>query len=279
MKKKPAVKSSVLAMDVITKLTQPDRIQRFADLSKVAQSAFAGLGKLLFAISADLKPKETIYSVLRAAGLKDGTISNASYASKAWELVIDGTITEAEYDSFGFRDSLAIVRVLGPKSAKRLAKEDVAVIIRSVADFEPELRSIYEHGVTLEEKAANDKLIAEAQAESDKADAKVAAAAAKPAPAAATAAATEPETAPATAAPAVANAATAEAPAPEAGKVVAMPASKPTADTMNRLLDTFEEQFLELAPEDQILIGGRFLAIAETIFSFKDTVTPAAVAA
>lgn len=126
MPKKPnpvrVVTDPVLPMDEIKKLSLKEACARFAERAAVSQRAFAEMGKLHNAISESLKKGQTIYGELRKVGVKDSTISNASYASKIVDLVKAGHITEAQYDGFTFADCLAVCRVMGqeePPSAWR----------------------------------------------------------------------------------------------------------------------------------------------------------------
>ena len=250
---------AVLAMSAITALSQKERISTFASRATVAQRAFIEMGKLMFAISSNLKKNETIYAVLRKGGVKDGTTSNASYASKVWELVRDGHLTETQYDTFTFQDVLAINRVLGSKSARRLSPEDVAIVIGSTDDFEPDLKSLYEHGLTVEEKVAKDKTEADLVAAATKAESD---APSNPAPATETPAPDAPASAPADAPQSAA--------APEVPTIASMPAPKASADDAIRLLETVESMMAELPEDEQQRVARRVIEMAETINSFID---------
>lgn len=150
-----AVAILVTSMAEIQALKQTERIARFGERATVAQRAFAEMGKLRRAIEADLKPNQDITNTLRKAGVRDGTISNTSYAARVFDLVEAGHIIEAEYDTFTFADCLAICRAMGSQSKLRLGGPEVAVIIReSKKDFDQELACIYEYGMTVADHQA-----------------------------------------------------------------------------------------------------------------------------
>jgi hypothetical protein len=152
-------------------MKQDDRLHRFKLEADAGQRAFSAMGKLFRVIEANLKKTQGIYPVLAKLGIKKGTISNASYAAKVFDLVDAGALTEAEFDTLSFNDCFQIARVKSAGSAKRIGAEEIAVIIRAGGDFAEEFQSLYENGVTAAEKAAADKSAAEAKAKAE-ADAK-----------------------------------------------------------------------------------------------------------
>src|SRR4051794_34463084 len=87
---------AILSMAEILALSTADRCARFADRATVSQRAFAEMGKLHPAISASLTAGQTVYGELRKSGVKDSTISNASYASRVFDLVGSGHLTKAQ---------------------------------------------------------------------------------------------------------------------------------------------------------------------------------------
>jgi len=163
-----AVTDPVLPMNEIAKMSQKEACERFAERATVSQRAFAEMGKLHNAISASLKKGQTIYGELRKLGVKDSTISNASYASKVVDLVKAGHISEAQYDSFTFADCLATCRVMGDKSARKLTGEEVKAVIAAAPDtFDAEFESIYATGLTVAEEIAQAKAKADAEAKAE----------------------------------------------------------------------------------------------------------------
>ncbi len=165
MPKKPTVvapaaivpPSTVTSLAAIVAMTLKEQCARFAERATVSQMAFAEMGKLHRSISDALAgdKKKTVYGELRKLGVKDGSISNASYASRVLGmLVIPAIVTEAVFDTFTFQDCLAICRVSGPKAQRQLSAEEIAVVItENLTDFAPELNCYNEHGISLEEKA------------------------------------------------------------------------------------------------------------------------------
>lgn len=216
---------SVLTASIITSLAALSVLKvtelctRFAERATVTRSAFAEMGKLHRCITGNLKKGQTIYGELRKLGVKDSTISNASYAARTIEnLVEKNHITEAEYDAMTFADHLAISRVMGDKSKLKLDAVAVAELIHTAPDsFDAEMESIFDTGLTIAEaeaQAAQAVKEAEAKKQKEIADAAAALAAKQSAP---------PAPAPAASAPAPqaqAPAPTATAAAPQAGAAV-----------------------------------------------------------
>ena len=133
-------------------LPQSDRIERFLIESLSAQRAFSAMGKLYRIIEKNLESGQSIFRLLQDAGIKKGTISNASYAAKVYDLVEQGHITEAEYDSLSFNDCWQICRVQSKTSKRQLTPAEVAAVIRNASDFADDLAAFYETGMTAEEK-------------------------------------------------------------------------------------------------------------------------------
>jgi hypothetical protein len=191
--------TSVLPMQDIVKLSIKEACQHFADRATISQRAFAEMGKLHFAISAHLKKGQTIYGELRKLGVKDSTISNASYAARVWgDLIAKGHLAEKDYDAFTFADCLSICRVTGDKSKRKLTGEEVTVIVRAhPEDFDAQFDSLHSTGLTVEEAEAQAKAAQEqaaaAEAARKAAEAKAADDKAKAAQEAAVAAALEAE--------------------------------------------------------------------------------------
>ena len=158
----------VFTMAAVTAMNQAERTANFAACSNQAQSAFINMGKLYRGISAGLTVRQTIYGELRKVGVKDGTISNAGYASKVFDLVEAKILTEADFDKFTFADCLSIVRSMSAGSKVRQTPQDIAARVKKGKDFQPDLEALYSFGMTAAEKTAADKAAA-ATAETDKA--------------------------------------------------------------------------------------------------------------
>ena len=271
-------------------LSQADRIIRFVAETQAGQRAFVALGKLYDIINDNLPKGKFINSTLEAAGIKPGTISNASYGARCYrEFVKTGKLEEPEFDQLTFAEMFNLIRVCSEKSKRKLTPDEAVAIVRQGGDFEANLKSLYEFGFTaeeksaLEEKAKADKAATEAEAKA-KAEAQAkeleevkkrneelakanadmtaqAAAVQSPAPAA-------PAATPTAAAPAAPAAPEATAPAatpvPAAPAPAAAPEADPTAsaDELLALLSEVETSMAYLSDEDQGRIGARLVTMA-----------------
>jgi hypothetical protein len=260
-------------------LPQADRIERFAIEALSAQRAFSAMGKLFRVIESNLESGQSIFPLLIGAGIKKGTVSNASYAAKVFDLVDQGHLTEAEYDTLAFNDCWQICRVQSKTSKRQLTAAEVSAVVRSSADFADDLTSLYETGLTAEERAA-----AEAKAKAAKAEAEAKAAAKAEAEKAELEAlrkhkaeldaaakhAEEDKPEPEADKPEAKDAKKPEAKdakKPEAKKPEATPppapAAKITAEDLLRLLDEVEAGLTRLSAIDQDRVTARIVELAE----------------
>jgi hypothetical protein len=279
-------------------LSQADRIIRFVAETQAGQRAFAAIGKLYRIIDKNLPKGKFINSVLGDAGIKPGTISNASYGARVFDLVEAGHLTEPEFDQLTFAEVAIIARVITTKSKKQLTPEQAVEIVRQGGDFQADLQAIYDSGMTaaektaIEDKVKADKAAAEAEAKTKaeaqakeleevkkrneelaKANADMTAqAAAVQAPAPAAPAVTP--TAEAPAAPAPEAPAPAATPVPAAPAPAAAPEADPTAsaDELLVLLSEVETSMAFLSEEDQGRIGARLVAMASAFVESGKTV-------
>lgn len=219
-----------------------DRIARFQYEAGAGQRAFASMAKLFRAIEKSLAPGQAIFPLLIGAGLKKGTVSNASIAASVFDLVEAGVMTEAEFDSLTFNDCWQLKRVLSGKSKRQLPAADALAMIRQNPDFAEEFASLYETGLTTLEAAAKQ---------------------AKPDPAPET-----PEPAKQVPAkPAATKADEAETPKPETPEPAPEPAPEaseepPTAEQLLAMLEQIELAMTELAAEDQGIVGAKLVEMA-----------------
>jgi hypothetical protein len=259
-------------------LPQADRIERFAIEALSAQRAFSAMGKLFRVIESNLESGQSIFPLLIGAGIKKGTVSNASYAAKVFDLVDQGHLTEAEYDTLAFNDCWQICRVQSKTSKRQLTATEVAAVVRNSTDFADDLSSLYETGLTAEERAA-----AEAKAKAAKAEAEAKAAAKAEAEkaelealrkhkaeldaAAKHAEEDKPEAEDAKKPEAKKPDAKADDKKPEAKKPEATPppapAAKITAEDLLRLLDEVEAGLTRLSAIDQDRVTARIVELAE----------------
>lgn len=153
----------------ILAMSQDDRIGAFKSSAETQARVFITMGKLHRAIEAALEPGQAIFRLLQDAGIKKGTISNASYAAKVYDLVQAEKLTEEEFDTFTFQDCVAIQRAQAKTAKRQLTADEVVAVIRNTpgGDFAEDLNCYYEHGCTQEEKTA-----AEARAKEEKERAK-----------------------------------------------------------------------------------------------------------
>ena len=268
-------------------LSQADCIVRFVAETQAGQRAFAAIGKLYRIIDRNLPQGKFINSVLGAAGIKPGTISNASYGARVFDLVESKHLEESEFDQLTFGEVAIIARVITDKSKRKLTPEQAVEIVRQGGDFQANLQAIYDTGMTASEKTAiedkvkADKAATEAEAKAKaeaqakeleevkkrneelaKANADMTAqAAAEQAPAPAAPAATPAAVAPAAPAAPAAAAPAAPAPAPAAAPT---PEADPTAsaDELLALLSEVETSMAYLSNEDQGRIGARLVTMA-----------------
>jgi hypothetical protein len=257
-------------------LSQADRIIRFVSETQAGQRAFAAIGKLYRIIDKNLPKGKFINSVLGDAGIKPGTISNASYGARVFDLVESKHLEESEFDQLTFAEVAIIARVITTKSKKQLTPEQAVEIVRQGGDFQADLQAIYDSGMTAAEKTAiedkvkadKEKTEAEAKAKAEQQAKELAEVkkrneelAKANADMTAQAAAVQ---SPAPAAPAATPAAPVATPAPAAPTPAATPEADPTAncDELLALLGEVETSMAYLSDEDQGRIGARLCAMA-----------------
>jgi hypothetical protein len=267
-------------------LSQADRIIRFVSETQAGQRAFAAIGKLYRIIDKNLPKGKFINSVLGDAGIKPGTISNASYGARVFDLVESKHLEESEFDQLTFAEVAIIARVITTKSKKQLTPEQAVEIVRQGGDFQADLQAIYDSGMTaaektaIEDKVKADKAAAEAEAkakaeaqakeleEVKKRNEELAKANADMTAQAAAVQSPTPAAPVATPAAAATPAASEPTPAPVATPTPAAPAATPEADpTANcdellALLGEVETSMAYLSDEDQGRIGARLVAMA-----------------
>jgi hypothetical protein len=285
-KKAPVSAPNIWAMTYAEGLAleQADRIIRFKAETEAGQRAFAAIGKLYRIIDKNLPKGKFINSVLGDAGIKPGTISNASYGARVFDLVEAGHLTEPEFDQLTFAEVAIIARVITDKSKRKLTPEQAVEIVRQGGDFQADLQAIYDTGLTAaEKKAVEDKIKADKEAAEAEAKLKAEEQAkelaealkrkkeleeqlaaqnanppAEPAPAPTPDAKVTPAAEPAPA-PAPAKVTPAAEPAPAPATAPEMP---PTATELLALLDEIQEAMKALTEEDQGVVGARLCEMA-----------------
>ncbi len=263
----------VLPMADCQTLSVTQACERFVVMSTQSGRAFSAMGKLHYALGKMLKTAKsrTIYGELRKLGVSNSTISNASFASKVWEMLVNtNTITEAIYDRLTFAGCRDLCRVLGisgnKPETKILKPEEVKLIIdRFPSSFEDEFESLAESGLSCVERETAAIAAATAKVEADKVKAATPAVTTAE-PVATTAAA------PATTEPAATPAAGTPAATPAKGtatvaktKAVAAAPAVPTLVEVLVTLDAVESAIGKLSAEDQLKAVERIVELADLL--------------
>jgi hypothetical protein len=141
-----ALSDAVLQASEIQSMKQEQRVDLFVQRDKVMRRAFSELGKLLSIIARHVPRGETVEQVLAAAGVHRSTVSNARIASKAFDLIEAGALTEAKYDTLTFEECRAIGKVKSMDTLKTILK---------AKNYRQELESISDNGCTIAEHAKN----------------------------------------------------------------------------------------------------------------------------
>ena len=165
----PSALPPALSYAEAASMTRAEAVTRFQVEASAGQRAFSAMGKLFRVIEASLTKKDKgIFPLLQKSGIPKGSVSNASYAAKVFDLVDKKLLTEAEYDRLSHADCFNIVRVQSSRSAKQLTAEEVVAVVKAAKEPDEELTSLYETGLTLDEvkakQAAADKVKADAEA-------------------------------------------------------------------------------------------------------------------
>lgn len=155
-------------------------------VDRICKSAYAHFGMLRVGIARQIKvekSKKDVTTILRDAGLSNGTISHTSYAADAYGLVGTGHLKFSEYEQLGIEVMQEMRLVCSPESKKKLNPGEMIKFIREglgsdkksrqIAD---ELRSLRTTGLTLAEadKAADKAAAAEVKRLADEKKAEIA---------------------------------------------------------------------------------------------------------
>jgi hypothetical protein len=156
MTKRKTTTASAAALTYAEALAMPSasRIPRFQLEASTGQRAFSAMAKLFRVIEKSLPAGQAIFPLLTGAGIKKGTVSNASIAASVFDLVEAGTMTEAEFDALSFNDCWQTKRVLSSKSRKQLTPGEAMAVIRKNPDFAEEFATLFEHGISAKEFSA-----------------------------------------------------------------------------------------------------------------------------
>jgi len=255
MPKRIPTSASALSYADAVALSAADRIHRFKFEAGAGQRAFSAMAKLFRAIEKSLAPGQAIFPLLIGAGIKKGTVSNASIAASIYDLVEAKHLSESEFDSLTFNECWQLKRVISGKSKKSLPVADAEEMILNNPDLAEEFASLYETGMTTTEAAAKQVKPA------PKPEAKPEVKAEQP----------EPEADPAP---------EAETPAVEDAKPKAEPApapepARPTAEQLITLLEQVELAMAELPADEQGVVGAKLVEMASAFVESGKAVKPA----
>lgn len=138
-----------------------EAVALFAVKDQSASRIFIELGKLFIPIRDGCKGNQTPFGLLQKAGVRKGSISNASQTSRVIEeLVTPGLVPEAVFDNFRWDDITAINQAMSGKAVKKQSAQAVADLIQlRPKEFADELESLFATGDTIAEAAAKLKAI------------------------------------------------------------------------------------------------------------------------
>jgi hypothetical protein len=231
-----------MSMADVAALSATDAAAAFKGRSDIRQAAFVEQGKLVLHLdSMKLKAGQSVYGLLTAQGVPEGSVNNARLCADVLKaVVIPGHLPESRFDSIvTFRIVRQSRRLLNGKAAIKLDPAALSAILAdgNQAQIGSELDCLAEHGQTIAEREATLKAeeeqaaaLAAATAAAEKLKAKKDAKAAKEAALAAAAVTTEPPVE--TPAPQTDATPEVETPAPEVDATPeAKPATTPPVET------------------------------------------------
>jgi hypothetical protein len=158
----------VMSMAAISKLTQAETVNLFAEKTATVSRAFMDCAKLVVHLRTTLSKSQTVYGVLGKKGVHTSTINNALVAVKVWDaLVVPKLLTEGQFETIShhaFQSILKAVKVTDD------ARSIAALVIVQDRD---EIEFIADNGITsASKKAADDKAARDAKPASAKEPAK-----------------------------------------------------------------------------------------------------------
>ncbi len=152
---------TVLSISEVVAMKHAEAVALFAVKDQSASRIFIELGKLFIPIRDGCKGNQTPFGLLQKAGVRKGSISNASQTSRVIEeLVTPGLVPEAVFDNFRWDDITAINQAMSGKAVKKQSAQAVADLIQlRPKEFADELESLFATGDTIAEAAAKLKAI------------------------------------------------------------------------------------------------------------------------
>jgi hypothetical protein len=174
--KKSKPSASVIQLADIAGFTVAQAASGFADRHVASTRIFVEMGKFANHIeNQKLKPGQTLYGILKAKGVPEGTVNNARQASKfIQKFVHTGLVSEKRFDEIiTFRIANQAVRLTDSeknKCAITETPERLAELLNTgkKAAIGDELDSLAEHGLNIADRAAaEEERIAEEKRQAD----------------------------------------------------------------------------------------------------------------
>lgn len=150
---------AVMSMADVAALSATDAAAAFKGRSDIRQAAFVEQGKLVLHLdSMKLKAGQSVYGLLTAQGVPEGSVNNARLCADVLKaVVIPGHLPETRFDSIvTFRIVRQSRRLLNGKAAIKLEPAALAAILSdgNQAQIGSELDCLAEHGQTIAEREA-----------------------------------------------------------------------------------------------------------------------------
>ena len=160
-KKKATVPAApVIQLADISGFTIAQAATGFADRYVTKTRIFVEMGKLANHITRQkLKKGQSLYGILRAKDVPEGTVNNAVRASKFLDTFVHtGLVSESRFDEIiTFRIANQAIRITEGKAAKTFTPEELTTLLNSgeKSAIGEELDSLAEHGLTIAEREAD----------------------------------------------------------------------------------------------------------------------------
>ncbi len=210
--------NALLSISAITKMDITGITDAFKERCETARRVFVELGKLAFGLHKKVNRDTTWQKHLKAKGVSDSNVANATHAVKVLERYVSpGTISEDRFDALTLRDMQALAKDSGGPTAEQV--KDVF----SGKSWRAELDFLIDNGKTKAEAKKEADALAAQTAKPTTASTTATTPAAQPATATPSASATTPATAPASTA-STTEAGKGTTPAPATGDKQTVPA-------------------------------------------------------
>ena len=157
----------VLTLAEIEGLTATQAADQVGEKYKARTRIFVEMGKLVYHLEhrAKLTRGQTIYGILQARGVPEGSVHNARMAATFIKTFVEtGLLTESRADEIiTHRTVNRISQIVSGKTACALSAAELAALMKDAdkAAIGDELDCLAEHGLTIAAKAEKDKADAE----------------------------------------------------------------------------------------------------------------------